>query len=171
VVATYRVTRDHASVRQSRHAGVPLLLLPSGAGHGVPGLPASAARWPTARIRGASRYVVIAEPSPQQPWLPLTAEKPAPSDGAVLAEVRVERNQAIDVSATAAVLADLPAVRSTAAELVASGVEVLLPPGSFPAVTVRKAWRGDGRAWREVSLGRSQRLDAWLQEHQPSLSR
>ncbi len=171
VVATYRVTRDHASVRQSRHAGVPLLLRPSGAGHGVPGLPASAARWPQARIRGASRYVLLVEPSPQQPWLPLTAEKPSPSDGAVLAEVRVERNQALDVSATAAALADLPAVRSTAAELVASGVEVLLPSGAFPAVTVRKAWRGDGRAWREVSLGRSPRLDAWLQEHQPSLSR
>ena len=171
VVATYRVTRDHASVRQSRHAGLPLLLTPAGASHGVPGLPASAARWPQGRIRGASRYVVVAEITPERPWLPLAAERPTPSEGTVLAEVRLERNQAIDVGATAAALADLPAVRSTAAELVASGIDVLLPAEAFATVTVRKAWRGDGRTWRELTLGRSQRLDAWLEEHRLSHSR
>jgi hypothetical protein len=168
VVATYRVTRDHASVRQSRHAGVPLLLAPAGAAHGVPGLPGSAPRWPHGRIRGVSRYLVVTDTSPGRAWVPLVADRPAPSEGAVLVEVRVERNQAIDVAATAAALADLPAVRSPAAQLVASGVDVVLPAGAFATVTVRKAWSGDGDRWRERALGRSQRLDAWLQEHQLS---
>jgi hypothetical protein len=163
VVATYRVTRDHASVRQSRHANAALLLRPAGAAHGVPGLPESAARWPHGRIRGANRYLVVAEP-PAPPWLPLTARRPAPTQGAVLVEVRVERDQAIDVAATAAALASLPAVRSSAGELAARGIEVVLPAQAFATVTIRKAWRGDGRSWRELRLRRERRLDALLQE-------
>jgi hypothetical protein len=165
VVASYRVTRDHATVRQSRHVGVPLLLAPTGAAHGVPGLPASVVRWPNARLRANSRYLLVDETTPTRPWLPLTSGKPSPQDGAVLVEVRLERNQAIDVAATASALAAFPGVRSTAVDLVASGVELVLPATAFAAVTVRKAWRADGRAWREQDPGRSPKLDAWLQEN------
>lgn len=171
IVATYRITRDHAAVRQSRHTGVPLLLRPVGADHGVAGLPASAARWPHARMRGVNRFAVVADRSSSPAWLALLAERPAPTDGADLLELRVERNQAIDVAATAAALAELPAVRSTAAELLAGGVEVLLPAAAFAAVTVRKAWRGDGAAWRETTVDRALRLDAWLRDHQVGSSR
>lgn len=162
IVATYRITLDRAVVRQNQHANTPLLLAPSGAAHGVPGLPVEAVRWPHARFRSAHRYVVVPDDAATPPGLPLWADRPTPTDGAVMVEVRVERNQAIDVEATAAALADLPAVRSTAPDLVARGVSVLLPASEFDNTVVRRAWRGDGDTWRSISLHGRAQLSSWL---------
>ena len=167
IVASYRVTPDRTLVRQSEFTGGPLLLATTGARHGVPGLPTDVVRWPHARLRsGAVRYVLVAEGEPLGPWQRLYAERPAPSAGSILFSVRLERAQAIDVTATAAKLAGLTAVRSAAPELVAAGVEVLLPAEVYDAVAIRDAWRAEVGAWRKVSTARGRRLGHWAAERE-----
>ena len=94
--------------------------------------------------------------------MPLVDERPAPTtDGSVLIKVRVDRGQAIDVAATAAMLADLPSVRSTAPDLLAAGISVTLPSSSFNSVAIRGMWRADGGTWRKAERDRRPLAD-WL---------
>ncbi|RFS45574.1 hypothetical protein [Micromonospora craniellae] len=163
VVATYRVTPERVAVRQSRPPNLPLRLACAGARHGVPGLPAEAARWPRSRLglRGTDRFVLLRPERPGPGWHHLHADRPDPVDEATLLSVRVEREQAIDVTATVQELADLTAVRSTAADLVERGVEILLPLGASPSTTVRRAWRAEQGRWRETPHIGRRRLTDW----------
>jgi hypothetical protein len=143
----------------------PLLVRCTGADHAVPGLPTEAVRWPRGSLRGAAtRFATLPEDATDGPgpWLPLHRHRPAPGSGRRIVQLRVERGRAIDVAATAAELGRLSQLHSAAAELVAAGVDVLLPAVSYPYTTVLRAFRGDGKGWQRAPVPRGTRLDAWM---------
>jgi hypothetical protein len=145
----------------------PLLVCCSGAEHGVPGLPTEAVRWPRRSLPAAvTRFAPLSEDAPDRlgPWLPLHRDRPAPATDRRIVQLRVDRGRAIDVAATAAQLARLSQLRSAAGELVAAGVDLLLPAVSYPYTTVLRAFRGDGKGWQPVPVPRGARLDAWPAE-------
>jgi hypothetical protein len=66
------------------------------------------------------------------------------------------------VAATARDLAGLSHLRGAAGELLAAGVDVLLPAAAHPDTAVLRAFRGDGGSWQRVPVPRGTRLSGWL---------
>ncbi|MFV2018173.1 hypothetical protein [Micromonospora sp. LOL_023] len=133
---------------QSDQPPVPLLLRCAGARHGVEGLPNDVVRWPGGR-RGAKAYTVLpADGGPDSDFVPLRATRPAaPTGPARLVQLRVDPAQAVDVAASAARIAVLPAVRSLLVRLNADGIEVLLPPRMYDRVTVTRVYGAAEGRW------------------------
>ena len=142
----------------------PLLVRCVGADHGVPGLPSEVVRWPRGSLRSAvTRFATVPEDADgPAPWLRLHRKRPAPASGRRIVQLRVERGRAIDVAATATDLARLTQLRSAAGELVAAGVDVLLPAVCYPYTRVLRAFQGDGKGWQRVRVPRGMSLDGWM---------
>jgi hypothetical protein len=186
VVATLAVTPGgDPAVPDRSPEEHPVLLRCLDAGHGVPGLPVESVRWPHGSIRStATRFALVPEkplpekllhekPLPEKPvrpepadgptaWLPLLQQRPQPSPGHRLLELRIVRGTAIDVAATAGDLAPLASVRSQAAQLVSAGVRVVLPVPSFARASVQREYRYDARGWQRARTASGVQLDAWM---------
>ncbi len=165
VVAAIRVDGGTALSGQRFPEPQPLLVRCADADHGVPGLPAEVVRWPRGSLRAtATRFATVPDDAPDEPgpWLRLHQQRPAPASGCRLLELRIGRGRAIDVAATAPELARLTHVRSTAAELVAAGLDVLLPAAFYPDTAVLRAFRGDGKSWQRIPVPPGTTLDSWV---------
>ncbi|WP_326553464.1 hypothetical protein [Micromonospora sp. NBC_01813] len=127
----------------------PLRLRCVGARHGVAGLPNEVVRWPAGR-RGVTAYALLPKAGgPDGDFVALHQQQPSASEApARLVQLRVEPGQAIDVTASAARMAALVAVRSRLVELNTAGVEVLLPPRAYDRVTVTRVYGADNGRWR-----------------------
>ena len=139
-------------------AGMGLTITFKGADHGVPGLPAGAARWPDRRAR-ATAYLAIpddlewisARLASHPGWLPLARRRPHLAPGYRLIEVDVPRRHAIDLPETLAALADVPVAASSLASF--AGMDLVLPSRLFRKSTIVKVqtvgprgkWLADGQ--------------------------
>ncbi|MGI5182444.1 hypothetical protein ACQEVZ_39855 [Dactylosporangium sp. CA-152071] len=118
---------------------------------GVAGLPDEACPWPRPGWRPYRRaYALLGVDAPPPAWLGLHLQPPQPRPGYRLATLRVRAGTAIDVAATAAHLASLPAVRSDAARLLDDGPTLLLPWRAYRYTrVVAMASASEGR-WRRA---------------------
>ncbi|MDG4765994.1 hypothetical protein O7632_18075 [Solwaraspora sp. WMMD406] len=120
----------------------------AGARHGAAGLPNEVVRWPAGR-RAVTAYALLPPAGePVDDVVALHPQRPAADAAARLVQVRVEPGQAIDVTASAARMAVLAAVRSRLVELNAAGVEVLLPPRAYDRVAVTRVYGTENGRWR-----------------------
>jgi hypothetical protein len=125
----------------------PLLLRCAGAGHGVEGLPNEASRWP--RHRASRAYALMPDHAVSLPsgWLVLHQHRPPVRPGHQLLQVRVPRQRAIDLRATATRLAPLRSVRSRLDHLGAD-VQLILPRRCYDKVSVLRVLRPVKGSWR-----------------------
>ena len=56
-------------------------------------------------------------------------------------------------------------VRSRAAQLVADGVQLLLPVPSFALAKVQREYRYDAGGWQKARTTAGVQLDAWMAQH------
>ncbi|WFE25483.1 hypothetical protein O7623_19050 [Solwaraspora sp. WMMD791] len=149
LLAGYRVDDSGRPRRQVRLPAEPALLRCTGARHGIDGLPDEAVRWP-----GGARAWVILPAAPEAPavgdaldaWL----RRPAVRAGRRLARVRIPAGTAIDVRASAAVLAGLASVRNRLPELLMNEVDLVLPATSYDRVRADQLRYADGDRWRRL---------------------
>ncbi|MEU8086509.1 hypothetical protein AB0B57_23220 [Micromonospora sp. NPDC049101] len=134
--------------------GHDVVLRCTGARHGTDGLPDDVVRWP-AGGRGAGGWALIpaAGDEPTDDFLPLHQGRPPVRDGYLLVRLRVAAGRAIDARASAAALAAHTSIRSRLPELVADGVTLLLPPGSYGDTRVEQVLHTDGGRWRQRAKG------------------
>lgn len=116
----------------------------------IAGLPHEVRRWPTFGTRRAYALLPAERVRLPRHWLRLYRDQPAVRDGRLLVELRVPRDRAIDVTATADLLAPLNRVRSRAEALRAAQVELILPSRSYSRVRVRRVYRAESGAWQRV---------------------
>ncbi|TCB96785.1 hypothetical protein E0H26_14295 [Micromonospora zingiberis] len=116
----------------------------------IAGLPNEVRRWPTFGTRRA--YALLPADRVRLPrnWLRLYRRQPPVRAGRLLVELRVPRHRAIDVTATADLLAPLGRVRTRAESLRAAQVELILASRSYPRVRVRRAYRAEAGAWQRI---------------------
>jgi hypothetical protein len=116
----------------------------------IAGLPQEIRRWPAFGHRRA--YALLPAGTSRLPrgWLRLYRRPPQPQSGRLLLELRVPRDRAIDVAATAEALAPLARVHTQAERLRTARVELILASRSYGRVSLRKAYRVDGGTWRRV---------------------
>ena len=147
-----RVVRDGRVEQRKRSPLTPVNLLSRGAAHGVSGLPNEVERWPRGRgVRFTARYVLVEENGGGLgPWVRLQKPRPPAVAGYRLLRVLVGREQAIDVAATSMALNGLTSIRSSMAELLAAGAELILPVASYPHVRIKSEYRLSRGAWRRV---------------------
>ncbi|MEU7588481.1 hypothetical protein AB0A95_19580 [Micromonospora sp. NPDC049230] len=139
--------------------GHDVVLRCTGARHGMDGLPDDVVRWPGGG-RGAGVWALIpaAGDEPTDDFLPLHQGRPPVRDGHLLVRLRVAAGRAIDARASAAALAPHTSVRSRLPEVVADGVTLLLPSGSYDDTRVEQVPHTDGGRWRQ----RAKRVDLAL---------
>nr|WP_221382690.1 hypothetical protein [Actinoplanes polyasparticus] len=132
----------------------PLLLRCTGARHGTDGLPNEVVPWPRAE-RGSGAWAVLPldAATPSGDHLALHTRRPEVQPGHRLVHLTIEANRAIDVTATAAGLVELAAVRSRLPELVAAGVTLLLPKRVWARTRVDEVLLADGNRWRTSARG------------------
>ena len=167
VVGAYRVDphgRPYWEELPDELVGQPLASCPADARHGAAGLPNEVAYWPSRRVSSAAiAYTLIPEPPPHPvpDRLTLYRERPRVRPGQRLLELYVERGRAIDIATTVEQLGPLPQLRSIAYELLAGGVELVLPRRSYSSVQIKRVWH-PGRGWRPPSSSRSPSLTSLL---------
>ncbi|WP_432827572.1 hypothetical protein [Dactylosporangium sp. CA-092794] len=160
----YRVGRGGRLSAERWFNDAPAAIRSLGAAHGVPGLPNDVERWPNGRMRqSVGQYLLVAEDAPDGlgAWQRLHGARPQPVTGHRLLEVRVERQRAIDVAATRAALSGFPAVHTALPQLLADGVEHLLPSVSYRAVAVEHEYHYDDGRWRRSKRPSGMPLDRW----------
>ncbi|MGC4879747.1 hypothetical protein ACLQ26_26205 [Micromonospora sp. DT43] len=134
--------------------GSRVLLGCTGARHGADGLPNEVVPWPRGE-RSANAWAVVPE-SPDEPpgdFLPVQYRRPAVREGHRLLRLEVAAGRAVDVPASAAAVAGLTSVRSRLPELVADGVTLLVPQGSYDRTRVDQVLHVDGGRWRHRAKG------------------
>jgi hypothetical protein len=114
----------------------------------IAGLPADVRRWPTAGTRRAYALVPATRVRLPRGWLRLYRKPPPVQSGRLLLELRVPRERAIDVWATADALAPLTRVYTQAERLRTAGVELILGSRSYGRVRVRRAYLAEDGGWR-----------------------
>ncbi|MGW5556460.1 hypothetical protein ACWER9_04440 [Micromonospora sp. NPDC003944] len=131
----------------------PLTLRCKGARHGADGLPNEVVFAP----RGGRLWAVVPDrpdtTGPAADLLVLLARRPAVRDGHRLVRLQVAANRAVDVPASAAVLAGLTSVRSRLPELVADGVTMLLPSRYYDRTIVDRVLHAENGRWRHRAKG------------------
>ncbi|WP_433113037.1 hypothetical protein [Micromonospora sp. CA-246542] len=131
----------------------PLTLRCAGARHGADGLPNEVVFAP----RGGRMWAVVPDrPDPSgtdDDLLVLLARRPEVRAGHRLVRLRVAPNRAVDVLASAALLAGLTSVRSRLPELVADGVTMLLPSRYYERTTVDQVLHAENDRWRPRAKG------------------
>ncbi|MEU7753034.1 hypothetical protein [Micromonospora sp. NPDC049171] len=134
--------------------GHDVVLRCTGARHGTDGLPDDVVRWPAGgRRAGGWALIPAAGDEPTDDFLPLHQGRPPVRDGYLLVRLRVAAGRAIDARASAAALAAHTSIRSRLPELVADGVTLLLPPGSYDDTRVEQVLHTDGGRWRQRAKG------------------
>ena len=128
----------------------PVVLRCAGAAHGIDGVPDDVVAWP--RSRRDRAYAQHPSVGVTDEFVPLHRHRPRPVDGYRLLELRIPRDAAIDVPASAARVADLPLVRSHLGDLVRDAVDLLLPRRSIDQVTVTRAFLAEAGAWHAVAV-------------------
>jgi hypothetical protein len=153
VVAGFRVDGDGRTSEVEVFPSTPLTIRCADARHGVAGLPNDVERWPRSRLRSSvSMYALLGQPGDPTPdWLELHRRRPPVTEDVTLVEISVGRSQAIDLAATAALLAPFSSVRSRTEELRRQGVDLILPRRSYGRVEVVRAFRSDKRRWRAIA--------------------
>ncbi|MEV6693473.1 hypothetical protein AB0M35_18575 [Micromonospora sp. NPDC051196] len=145
-------TMDHAGRLTSAGdcAGEPLSIRCAATARSIAGLPNEVRRWPAFGTRRA--YALLPADRVRLPrhWLRLYRHQPPVRAGRLMVELRVPRDRAIDVTATADLLAPLDRVRSRAEALRAAQVELILASRSYPRVRVRRLYRAEAGAWQRV---------------------
>ncbi|MFC0527165.1 hypothetical protein [Phytohabitans kaempferiae] len=152
LVAGYGVDASgEYAVRATFPTGPPLALRCVGAAHGIDGLPADLPRWPY--DADATAYALLRDPRATAPKraMVLLRGRPRARRGRLLVQLRVRWRCAIDVRATAAQIADLPQVRSTAGPMSAAGAGLLLPRDAHEQVEVVRVLAAGRLGWRTVS--------------------
>jgi hypothetical protein len=131
----------------------PITLRCTGARHGADGLPNEVVPWPR-NDRGNGAWALLPEgPAPDVDHLELHQRRPDVTGGHRLVHLLVGAGRAIDVPASAAGLIDLASVRSRLPELVANGMNLLLPRRAWDRSRVDQVLRVDGGKWRQVAKG------------------
>jgi hypothetical protein len=164
LVAALRVVQGGQILPQNRFVDAPVNLKSQGGAHGIPGLPNQVERWPRGRVRTAvTRYIMVRENDPDGlgAYQQLHPRRPPAVSGGRLLQVRVGNGRAIDVAATASALAGLTAVRTNVAQLLADGIDVLLPVVSYQSTVIEQEFRADNGDWRRISASRRRTLHGW----------
>jgi hypothetical protein len=135
-------------VRYSGNQEEPVILRCTGADHGIDGLPNELAFWPGNR----SGHAFVAYPARgRADFLPAYRDRPAASAGMRLLQVRVGRDAAIDVRASAGRLAELRMVRSRLADLVEDRVDLAIPLPHVDLLSISRAFEANGGMWRPIA--------------------
>ncbi|RIV40215.1 hypothetical protein [Micromonospora radicis] len=134
----------------------------------IAGLPNEQLRWPTFGTRRAYALLPADQARLPRNWLRLYRRQPPVRAGRLLLELRVPRNRAIDVTATADLLAPLVRIRSRAQALRTAQVELILASRSYRRVRVRRVFRAEADAWQRVPRLRSGPLPDVVPQLQPS---
>jgi hypothetical protein len=125
--------------------GSRLMLRCTGARHGTDGLPDDAVRWPA---EGYDAVLYAFVPQPAEDLATLWLAEPPVYRRRRLVRLVVPAGAAIDVQASAALVAGLASVRSRLPDLVAGGARLILPPASFDRAIVTALFTPAGRRWR-----------------------
>ncbi|GIJ25007.1 hypothetical protein Vqi01_01690 [Micromonospora qiuiae] len=149
-VDTFDVDRAGNLTAVSTCEGESLRIRCASPARSIAGLSNEVRRWPTFGTRRA--YALLSAERPRLPrtWLRLYRNQPPVQPGRLLLEVRIPRGRAIDVMATADLLAPLTRVQSQAERLRTAQVELIVRSRSYQRVRVHRAYRADGGVWQRV---------------------
>jgi hypothetical protein len=124
----------------------PLVLRCTGADHGIDGLPNELVTWPHPEPTQAFALVPSEVDVPDV--VVLHRRRPEPQPGHRLLELLVENGAAIDVAASAALVARLPLVRSRMMDLVVAGIEIIATRSTAERVRVTRRLEVRRGRWR-----------------------